>query len=61
MKDAFSCFCYFCIACMFSFSFFCCGRDAAREQMQEHAVERGFAEYDAKTGEWKWKEPQVAK
>lgn len=23
------------------------------------AIKRGFAEYDAKTGEWKWKEPMT--
>ncbi len=31
--------------------------------MQREAIKRGFAEYDAETGEWKWretqKEPQV--
>ena len=28
------------------------------ERMRRNAIERGFAEYDAKTGEWKWRETQ---
>ena len=31
------------------------GNRQAREEMQQEAIEHGFAEYDAKTGEWKWK------
>ncbi len=31
------------------------GNNEGRREMQQEAIERGFAEYDAKTGEWKWK------
>jgi hypothetical protein len=26
---------------------------------RQQAIERGYAEHDAKTGEWKWIEPQT--
>lgn len=33
----------------------CCVDDAYQRQ----AIERGYAEHDAKTGEWKWKENEA--
>jgi len=31
------------------------GRQHGREEIQQEAVEQGFAEYNAKSGEWQWK------
>ena len=32
------------------------GARDTREDYQKQAIEKGFAEYDSVTGEWKWKE-----
>ena len=31
------------------------GMQHGREEIQQEAVEQGFAEYNAKSGEWQWK------
>jgi hypothetical protein len=33
------------------------GRAAARREIQQEAIERGFARYNAKTGAWEWAQP----
>lgn len=32
------------------------GANSEEDQYQKQAIEKGFAEYDSVTGEWKWKE-----
>ena len=34
------------------------GKKSATTKFQQQAIENGAAEFDAKTGEWKWKEPK---
>ncbi len=34
------------------------GKKDATQEFQQQAIENGAAEFDAKTGEWKWKEPK---
>lgn len=43
------------VICVVSFGAYCNGVDSCERVMQQEAIERGYAEYDAKTGEWKWK------
>lgn len=33
------------------------GSQTEQNRMRREAIDRGFAEYDSCTGEWKWKEP----
>lgn len=33
----------------------CAGRSASNQGYQTEAIERGYAEYNAKTGAWQWK------
>ena len=40
--------------CLCGYAMFDSGRSIGREEMQAEAIERGFAEYDSKTAEWKW-------
>ena len=35
------------------------GREHGIEQVQQEAIEHGYAEYDAKSGEWKWKKAEA--
>ena len=43
------------VICLMSFGAYCIGVDSCERVMQQEAIEHGYAEYDAKTGEWKWK------
>lgn len=43
------------VICVVSFGAYCNGVDSCERVMQQEAIKRGFAEYDAKTGEWRWK------
>lgn len=41
------------IVCLFGGCFI--GYDIGKTYYRQQAIERGFAEYDAKTGQWRWK------
>ena len=43
------------VICVVSFGAYCNGVDSCERAMQQEAIERGYAEYDANTGEWRWK------
>ena len=53
--DFFCCFVMSVVVVVVSFGAYCNGVDSCRKEMQQEAIERGFAEHDAKTGEWNWK------
>ena len=44
------------LGCMLMFVGAICGHGCANDRMQREAIEHNAAEYDSKTGEWKWKE-----
>jgi hypothetical protein len=35
------------------------GMQHGREEMQQEAIEHGFAEYNTKSGEWQWKNAEA--